>query len=214
MMIQGVDMNLTDLLGEWITPSSMWMVGVPVICVAVVAVSIWGILSLLKVAERRSGDGKRAALVIRLFVDFRGRISREMWWSAILVFFAFWIFVFLPIGLVAFARFTLGTQKIIIMLFYLFLGWSFLVVNIKRLHDRNLPGWWLFIALIALVGVIYVKSALDFAVVLNRIIALITVLGVICCIVQVGFLPGDEGINRYGTPAAFLKTWRKLKDVR
>lgn len=70
------------------------------------------------------------------------------------------------------------------VLLLLLIIWGMLVLSIKRLHDRNLPGWWLFVILIPVLGFIY-------------------------CTVQIAFLPGDKGQNRYGPPPMGLKDlWR------
>ncbi len=154
---------------------------------------------------------KRLVLILRLFFDFRGRISRETWWLAILAYILCWFMVVAPLALLyvaSFSRFMLLTNAVVFRLLGLFIILSFLVINIKRLHDRNFPWWWLLVALIPALGCIYVIAALDFGVVLNRFITLILVLGLIYCIFQVGFKPGDAGTNRYGPPPAFLKTWR------
>ena len=47
------------------------------------------------------------------------------------------------------------------------------VVNIKRFHDRNKSGWWVLIALIPLVGALWI-------------------------VIECGFLRGTVGDNRYG----------------
>lgn len=52
-------------------------------------------------------------------------------------------------------------------------------LNTKRLHDRKLPGWWILIALIPIVGTIY-------------------------CGWQIAFMSGDKSQNRYGPPPKLL----------
>ena len=57
------------------------------------------------------------------------------------------------------------------LLFYL---WVNLAVNIKRCHDRNHSGWFLLIALIPIIGTIWV-------------------------VIELWFLKGIDGDNHYGS---------------
>jgi uncharacterized membrane protein YhaH (DUF805 family) len=50
-----------------------------------------------------------------------------------------------------------------------------ILVYIKRLHDRDKSGWWLLVGLIPVIGPIYL-------------------------LIQMGFLKGTEGPNRFGMP--------------
>ena len=122
---------------------------------------------------------KRMALIGRLLFDFRGRISRAMLWWGKLMLFVYYFLVGIP--LYALDHYPLA-QKIVVVLFYFSCVWSYIVLNIKRLHDRNLPGWWLLVALIPVLGFIY-------------------------CSVQIIFMPGNAGRNRYGLPPKSLKAW-------
>ena len=54
--------------------------------------------------------------------------------------------------------------------------WPSLAVQIKRWHDRNKSGWWQLINFIPLVGPIW-------------------------AFIELGFLPGTYGVNRYNSPA-------------
>ena len=50
-----------------------------------------------------------------------------------------------------------------------------ILVYIKRFHDRDKSGWWMLIVLIPIVGAIWL-------------------------LVELGFLPGTPGPNRFGPP--------------
>jgi uncharacterized membrane protein YhaH (DUF805 family) len=51
--------------------------------------------------------------------------------------------------------------------------WPGLAIQVKRWHDRNKSGWWVLIQLIPLVGAIW-------------------------SFIELGFLKGSEGANKYG----------------
>ena len=111
---------------------------------------------------------RRIEEIGRLFFSFRGRISREMWWSLngvfILTFYVFVIpCIFLP--------YVFGA------LFGVYFVWAGLALNIKRLHDRNLPGWHLLGYLL---------------------LGLIPIVGIVFLFVLLGGRRGDSGGNRYG----------------
>ena len=50
-----------------------------------------------------------------------------------------------------------------------------IIVHIKRFHDRNKSGWWLLIGLIPIIGAIWL-------------------------LIELGFLKGTPGPNRFGPP--------------
>lgn len=53
------------------------------------------------------------------------------------------------------------------------IAWPSLAVSVKRFHDRDKPGWWVLIALIPVIGVLWI-------------------------LVENGFLQGTVGSNRFG----------------
>ena len=137
------------------------------------------------------------ALIGRLLFDFRGRISREMWWLSKVALIAVPVLLALMIGwmiellwyFVPVSRFDtvdaldspLGS--IVGAMVVLSWFWTSTVLNIKRFHDRNLSGWLLLVGLIPVIGAIF-----NF--------------------VHLGFLRGDSGRNRYGSPPPqSLKEW-------
>lgn len=82
--------------------------------------------------------------------DFKSRSSRsEYWWVQL----AFIIFGFV-LGLVAgLLGDTIG--GIIIGLFYLVIIIPSIALSVRRLHDHDKSGWWLLIALIPILGGLY-----------------------------------------------------------
>lgn len=107
-----------------------------------------------------------------LLLDLNGRISRRSWWL--------WG-VALPLGLALYFTVVLrvaglpprGTDIIVNLL----LLWPALAVSVKRWHDRGKSGWWVLVALIPLVGWLWL-------------------------LVENGLLRGDVGPNRFGEPPA------------
>jgi uncharacterized membrane protein YhaH (DUF805 family) len=85
---------------------------------------------------------------LRKYVGFSGRASRaEFWW-----FFLFYVVVLLVVYAIDSAAKASGILYAIVALgFFL----PTLAVEIRRLHDTDHSGWWLLIALIPLIGTIW-----------------------------------------------------------
>ena len=66
-----------------------------------------------------------------------------------------------------------GFKFLIFIPFGIFFLWSHFVINVKRWHDRDKSGWWVLIGLIPLIGAIW-------------------------ALVELGFLKGTYGKNRFG----------------
>ena len=118
------------------------------------------------VEHTKERSQKMVKAIIYLLFIFRGRISRKQWWFGLVVSFLFLLCIF-------FAAASIPNPALQAILSYLPFLWMLFALNTKRLHDRNLPGWWMLIALIPILGLIY-------------------------CKVQIAFMPGNEGGNRYG----------------
>ena len=107
-----------------------------------------------------------------MLFSLRGRISRKRFWlwgvGAMIA------FAFVLQGLLAVARVRLGTAEQIANVLLL---WPALAVSVKRWHDRDRSGWWVLVALLPVVGWLWLLLA-------N------------------GLLPGSRGVNRYGPPPA------------
>lgn len=69
---------------------------------------------------------------------------------------------------------------IALLIFVIYVSWG-LAISVKRWHDRDKSGVWVFINLIPIVGPIWQ-------------------------LVECGFLPGTVGRNPYGGPAAVAET--------
>lgn len=66
-----------------------------------------------------------------------------------------------------------GLFLLLIMVGYVLMGWVSLALTVKRWHDRDKSGFWVFITLVPLIGSIW-------------------------HMVETSFLPGVPGPNRYG----------------
>ncbi|HKA41408.1 MAG TPA: DUF805 domain-containing protein [Burkholderiales bacterium] len=100
------------------------------------------------------------------YMDFNGRAGRpEFWW-----FFLFQVVVYIVAGAV---------HKLIYVLAVLGLLLPGLGVGVRRLHDTGKSGWWIFLGLIPLIGLVLLYFMAQ---------------------------PGTEGANEYGNPPAPGKT--------
>lgn len=126
-------------------------------------------------------------MTIGQWFSFGGRIRRGTWWlgyvlpillisivaTVIDVSLGFVTIVAddaAPAGGVSFATYGIGPFSIIALLLNIFGG---LAGQAKRWHDRDKSGWWVLIALIPLIGPIW-------------------------SLIELGFLPGTAGPNRFG----------------
>jgi len=109
---------------------------------------------------------------MKLLFSFDGRINRKMYWINFLLMFA------LPfsIGIVIIDAAVLGNHKepVLAAFIPLFLLWPSLAAQAKRWHDRDKSAWWILITLIPVIGAIW-------------------------ALIEVGFLRGTIGANRFGS---------------
>ncbi|NVJ61552.1 MAG: DUF805 domain-containing protein [Gammaproteobacteria bacterium] len=102
------------------------------------------------------------------YLNINGRCSRKIYWLVgVLPFFILGIAAF-------FISEALHINELAIDLFFLILLWPVLAMQIKRLHDINLSGWFCVLSLIPYLGVIF------------QLI--------------IGFIPGSKSQNKFGTP--------------
>jgi uncharacterized membrane protein YhaH (DUF805 family) len=111
----------------------------------------------------------------QFYFSGQGRVNRKQWWLY-LVLPALVVSIILSMVDASTGRVDPGTG------FGLFSGiWTLIIlipsilVHIKRFHDRDKSGWWVLISLIPIVGAIWL-------------------------IIELGFLSGTPGPNRYGPP--------------
>lgn len=137
-----------------------------------------------------------------LLFTFQGRINRAKYWLAVLIYFVAAIVLAL-LGFMA-DRIVGGVgllYGIVGTVVYVALLVSSVGVGIKRLHDRDRPGWWLLIfyvlpTVILLVGTFLSWSTRSMAIsaVFSLVASAISIWG----FVELGCLRGTVGPNRYG----------------
>ena len=123
------------------------------------------------------------------FFSFNGRINRKKYWMNFV----------LPVGLISIVLagidMAFGLTFGLSSLFSLIAVWPKLATGAKRLHDRELSGWWQA-APIAAFGL----TAVGFMVFkpLGILFLLIAIGLGIWIATQIGFLKGTDGPNRFG----------------
>jgi serine/threonine-protein kinase len=117
-----------------------------------------------------AADAGRQLEGAHLFLTFQGRLNRSQYWKGFLAVAAY----FLVIGLLVSTAAAMSGDSMVGYLLILggFGLWIWLAMAAKRLHDRNRPAWWL-LACLLIVPALWV-------------------------VVELGFLPGTAGANRYG----------------
>ena len=90
--------------------------------------------------------------VTKKYASFSGRAPRSEFW----LFTLFYIILLIIAGAIDFAsNFFFYGYGVIGSIFWLLTLIPFLAVSIRRLHDTNRRGWWLFISIIPLIGLIW-----------------------------------------------------------
>lgn len=131
---------------------------------------------------------------LELLFGFRGRINRAKYWLTFLIYFiALFALFFLFQLIFSFPTDLLGTI-LIFAIPVIPIVISSIAVAIKRLHDRNKSGWWLlvFYFLPGVIDKVGAHTAVELA------FRLVSVAISIWALVELGFLRGTPGTNRYG----------------
>ncbi|MBF0106905.1 MAG: DUF805 domain-containing protein [Deltaproteobacteria bacterium] len=113
-------------------------------------------------------------LNLKFLFTKKGRLKRSDFWKYMgCTYFLSYIFGY--IGVACLAQLNISTKSLDFilspMLILLTIFW--ITVNIRRWHDRNKSGWWVLLALIPIIG------------------------GILT-IIELGFLKGTNGPNRFG----------------
>src|SRR5437899_2597355 len=122
-----------------------------------------------------------------LFTSFEGRIGRQSWWLGLLALVIIeWVVIFVlamvfgvslrpatdPNNPAAMGAMGAGAAGLLGIIGLIFL-WPALALYTKRWHDRDKSGWWTLIGLVPIIGGIWL-------------------------LVELGFLKGSSGSNRFG----------------
>lgn len=118
--------------------------------------------------------------MMNLLFGFQGRVNRARFWYvhigvliAEIIIFSFAGGAAMLAGDPRAMANSAGATGLVASLLFIPIFWVSLAVAVKRYHDRDKSGWWIFIVLVPLIGAIWY-------------------------LVEVGFLPGTIGPNKYG----------------
>ena len=159
------------------------------------------------------GAGSGVRQLTYHFSSFEGRVSRGVFWQACTLLvgaqFALTLALASTVGLgwrdFAFSdRRALWINLVVIAFFF----WPSLALCVKRLHDRDLPGWWAGL-LHVLLFIVYANQAAVRPLVHDKASLLIALVPVamlllvgVWLLVELAFLAGTAGPNRFGQPAS------------
>ena len=111
----------------------------------------------------------------QFYLSAQGRVNRKQWW----------LYLILPVFVVSLilsvvdgAIGTIDTESglgLLSGIWTLIILIPSILVHIKRFHDRDKSGWWVLIGLIPIIGGLWL-------------------------LIELGFLQGTEGPNRFGPP--------------
>ena len=105
--------------------------------------------------------------------SFEGRTTRSEWWlgvlSLVVIVFGGWVGLLIGVD----ARDGGGAFILAFLLFYAVTVYLNLALHAKRWHDLNKSGWWTLVTLVPIIGGFWL-------------------------IIELGFLKGTDGPNKYG----------------
>lgn len=128
---------------------------------------------------------------LQTFTSFNGRIPRKTFWLALIVMIVItWILEIIlfsifgvsmmsmdpnatPEAQAAAAEQAMSGMAIPLVILILLTIWPSLAIYAKRWHDRDKSGWWTLIGLVPIIGGLWM-------------------------LIELGFLKGTEGPNRFG----------------
>jgi uncharacterized membrane protein YhaH (DUF805 family) len=130
----------------------------------------------------------------RLLFEFCGRINRAKYWLTFVIYLGALFALYVLAGIVFSALGVPEFAVLFALVAFIFMAISCTAVAIKRLHDRDKSGWWLlvFYLLPSALGSIGPYTNLDSAFQLASFAISVWAL------VELGFLRGTAGPNRYG----------------
>jgi uncharacterized membrane protein YhaH (DUF805 family)/ABC-type dipeptide/oligopeptide/nickel transport system permease component len=113
--------------------------------------------------------------LLQLYFSFDGRIGRQTFWlKGVLLYSLILLIVAFAVGLIAGLAESPGLFLLLILPVYVLGFWPSLAVQVKRWHDRDRSGWWVLIGFIPVIGSIWT-------------------------LIELGFLEGTAGANRFST---------------
>ncbi|MEM6466930.1 MAG: DUF805 domain-containing protein [Pseudomonadota bacterium] len=137
---------------------------------------------------------------LRKWVTFSGRASRsEYWWfylGGTLILYGLMLVVAVPLILLSAntAPFVIWPLLIVFTVMSVWINIAFISALVRRLHDRNLSGWWVLAAFGAAIVVSAIGASIPSLSFAGNVILVLMALGFIV----VTLLRGTHGDNRYG----------------
>lgn len=128
-----------------------------------------------------------------IFLSFQGRLNRKPYWIGTIA-----LLSLVVIGVFGVMFLTGGGGVAAIGVIYLLLLWPTLAIGVKRLHDRNKPAWWLVVFYVVPTLLNVLGEGGDGERVGAMIFGLASLAISIWALVELGFLRGTVGANRYG----------------
>jgi uncharacterized membrane protein YhaH (DUF805 family) len=113
----------------------------------------------------------------QFYFSAQGRVNRKQWWLKLI------LPVFVISIILAIIDMAIGTYDpqdgvgLLSGIFALLAIIPAIMVYIKRFHDRDKSGWWVLIVLVPIIGAIWI-------------------------LIELGFLAGTPGPNRFGPPSS------------
>jgi uncharacterized membrane protein YhaH (DUF805 family) len=158
---------------------------------------------------------------LHLFFGFSGRINRGKYWLAVVIWILIWIVAigaFLLWGLAifdrnlqdgslpspddfdAFWRMVRDYSVLSLIIFvFLIVSWvSALAIGVKRLHDRDRSGWWIVLLYFGPMVLQGAQNSAESGTLASILLGLGAFALSIWALVELGFLRGTRGPNRFG----------------
>ena len=159
--------------------------------------------------------------ILHLFFGFSGRINRGKYWLTLVIWLLIWIVaivVFVLGGLAIFDRNLqdgslpspedfdafwrmvrdYGALSVIILVFMIVSWVSALAIGVKRLHDRDRSGWWIALFYFGPAVLQAAQHSADSGALASILLGLGAFAVCIWALVELGFLRGTRGPNRFG----------------
>jgi uncharacterized membrane protein YhaH (DUF805 family) len=159
--------------------------------------------------------------IFHLFFGFSGRINRGKYWLALVIWLVIWIVAILAILLSGFAILgsnlrdgslpgpedfdafwrmvrDYGVLSLIILVFMIVSWVSALAIGVKRLHDRDRSGWWILLLFFGPMVLEAAQNSTESGTLASILLGLGAFAISIWALVELGFLRGTSGPNRFG----------------
>ena len=142
-----------------------------------------------------------------MLFDFEGRINRAKYWLSFLIYIGSLIVLYILAVIVAALIGIPDLATIFIVVALVPVVISCTAVGIKRLHDRNKSGWWLLVFYLLPSLLSNIGRFIGFEVVFQLAGSVFSV----WALIELGFLRGTRGRNRFGSDPLAVGSMRVRK---